>query len=117
MRLKIPKVDLRGGHQIGGRAVIDEDTGNTVGQLFFGVGIREISLFDGKYEGSFATHEECVAFAKEGRGGVESHGFEAAASIAAAHVDIAGEGRAPVGDRRPGLVELEPAFQPACRSP
>ena len=63
MRLKISEIDLRS-QTSGERAVIDEDTGKTVGQFAYGhQGGRTVSLFDGKYTGSFERHEECVAFA------------------------------------------------------
>jgi hypothetical protein len=71
MRPNVPKVDARSsdGNVF---AVIDLDTGKTVGSLavshsFFGGTYyrprRTIALFDGKYIGRFDTHEECVAFA------------------------------------------------------
>lgn len=53
-------------------SVVDRDTGKKVGTLECRQGMtlsnrryhsRTISLFDGKYLGSFETHAECVAFA------------------------------------------------------
>ena len=67
MRFRVPNEDLR--RQISGsRAVIDEETGATVGICSFHWGDldqrgRTICLF-GKYGEHFKTHEECVAFAK-----------------------------------------------------
>jgi hypothetical protein len=65
MKIEIPVVDLR--HQtLGGRAIIDAETGKIVGQFSFGhqQGRTVLSLFDGKYHGTFDTHEQCWAFAK-----------------------------------------------------
>ena len=64
MKIEIPVVDLR--HQtLGGRAIIDSETGKTIGQFSYGHQQgRTVSLFDGKYQGTFDTHEQCWAFAK-----------------------------------------------------
>ena len=70
MRLKVPKIDLR--KEAAGTmdpaeysAIIDEDTGETVGYLAYGHQLsRHVRLFNEKYQGSFGSHEECVAFAK-----------------------------------------------------
>jgi hypothetical protein len=75
MRLKVPRIDER---TLAGnlrRSVTDEDTDKTVGYVQGKQGSssrsldrhepsREISLFGGKYMGSFATNKECEAFAK-----------------------------------------------------
>jgi hypothetical protein len=68
MKIEIPVVDLR--HQtLGGRPITDTETGKVIGQLRYGhQQERTVSLFDGKYQGTFDTHEQCWAFAK----GVES---------------------------------------------
>jgi len=80
MHLDVPKVDARR-HACGSRSqsrpVTDLETGKTVGYLSVSQGrssiqnggsgcepTRHISLFDGKYQGSFDKHEECVAFAR-----------------------------------------------------
>lgn len=63
MRLKIPLVDLRS-RIVGSDAIEDEDTGKAVGALHYGGGDRTVSLFDGKYQATFPSHEECCAFAK-----------------------------------------------------
>ena len=76
MDIQVPKVD--------GRArkgfvhdIIDGDTGERIGTLECGCGMRlpnmrqpgrTISLFGGRHCGCFETHAECVAFAR----GVES---------------------------------------------
>ena len=69
MRLKVPWIDLRS--QLGGgRGIIDEDTGESVGVLLLhyngnacNLSRRSVILFD-RYAGDFDTHEECVAFTK-----------------------------------------------------
>ncbi|WP_439924974.1 hypothetical protein [Nitrobacter sp. JJSN] len=64
MRLKIPLVDLRS-QNVGSEPINDEDTGKSVGALRYGrQGGRTVSLFDGKYQATFDSHEECCAFAK-----------------------------------------------------
>ena len=65
MRFNFRKVDLRGSGGSMGESIDDEDTGKSVGGIVYGTGprSRSISLF-GKYRGTFATHEECVAFTK-----------------------------------------------------
>ena len=80
MHLDVPKVDARR-HACGSRSqsrpVTDLETGKTVGYLSVSQGrssiqnggsgcepTRHISLFNGKYQGRFDKHEECVAFAK-----------------------------------------------------
>jgi hypothetical protein len=64
MQIEIPEVDLR--HQMdGGRPIIDGQTGKTIGVFTYGHQIgRTVSLFDGKYRGTFETHAQCWAFAK-----------------------------------------------------
>jgi hypothetical protein len=65
MRLKIPIVDLRTMTGSGMSAIEDEETGEVVGTLSYAPQRgRTVSLFDGKYQGTFATHEEAYAFAK-----------------------------------------------------
>ncbi len=72
MGLNVPRIDGRTQDALGGRLiqVTDSDTGKVVGRLDIAPmptdpsRYRTISLFDGKYVESFATHEECVAFAK-----------------------------------------------------
>jgi hypothetical protein len=77
MKLRVPWHDIRRlGGSIRSDSVIDEDAAKSVGYVLHSAhsdGIRRrISLFGGKYEGSFATHyegsfathEECVAFAR-----------------------------------------------------
>jgi hypothetical protein len=73
MRLTVPKIDgrtLAGNLRFG---VKDLETNKTIGFVQARQGMtlsetrhpnRNISLFGGKYEGSFETHDECVAFAK-----------------------------------------------------
>jgi hypothetical protein len=69
MRFKVPYVDLR--KRSGGNAVLDE-TGKTVGLLFYGTrSRRDISIL-GKYHGTFKTDHECDAFA-EGVAAVLNH--------------------------------------------
>ena len=63
MRLRIPSVDVRS-KQFGCSPIIDEDTGVSVGELWWTQHGREIVLFDGKYGGNFETDAECFAFAK-----------------------------------------------------
>jgi hypothetical protein len=64
MKIQIPLVDLR--RQVSGsEPIFDADTGRDIGAFRYGhQGGRTVSLFDGKYQGSFETHEECCAFAK-----------------------------------------------------
>jgi hypothetical protein len=69
MKLKIPGLDIRRlGGSIQSDSVDDEETGKSVGRIVHASSLdgnrRRISLFDGKYEGSFKTHEECIAFAR-----------------------------------------------------
>lgn len=63
MRLKIPSVDPDR-KPFGCSPVIDEDSGLSVGELWWGQNGQEVVLFHGKYAGSFKTHAECIAFAK-----------------------------------------------------
>jgi hypothetical protein len=69
MKLLVHDVNMRGGYT--GRVawrpeVIDEDTGKVVGFVHCerSPAERHISLFGGKYQGQFRSHEGCVAFAK-----------------------------------------------------
>jgi hypothetical protein len=73
MDIQVPRIDGR--TRIGQlfHSIVDRDTGKEVGTLECRQGMtlsnrryhsRTISLFDGKYLGSFETHAECVAFAK-----------------------------------------------------
>jgi hypothetical protein len=80
MLLDVPKVDARRhafGSRFQKRPVTDLESGKTVGYLSISQGrspihnggpewepTRHISLFDGKYQGRFDKHEECVAFAR-----------------------------------------------------
>jgi hypothetical protein len=76
MRLHVPRSDARRNALFTGiesAGVIDLDTGNVVGSISISQGMwiggtrshtRHISLFGGKYAGSFDRHDECVAFAK-----------------------------------------------------
>ncbi|HEV7877717.1 hypothetical protein [Bradyrhizobium sp.] len=64
MKIEIPLVDLRSQHS-GSVPISDADTGKDIGALRYGrQGGRTVSLFDGKYQRTFDTHEECCAFAK-----------------------------------------------------
>lgn len=61
MRLKVPEVDLRSDN--GSRPIIDEESGNIVGQILYGQHYgRTVYLFDDKYQGSFGSNAECAAF-------------------------------------------------------
>jgi hypothetical protein len=77
MRIEVPWVDART-YRGGSRAVKDLDSDQTIGSIriqqggYYGPAdddirrrshTRQLTLFD-KYQGSFDTHEECVAFAK-----------------------------------------------------
>jgi hypothetical protein len=75
MRFQVKKRNARKLREIGRVRddVIDLDSGNTVGYVETEQGgwigdtrlpTRRISLFDGKYRGSFDNHEECAAFAE-----------------------------------------------------
>jgi hypothetical protein len=76
MRIKFPeKQDARSWKGMSGHAgdVIDLDTGERVGYIQIHQGFwigtrrshtRSISMMDGKYQGSFDTHDECYGFAK-----------------------------------------------------
>jgi hypothetical protein len=69
MKLVVYWTDTRGGYmsKVSFRTeVIDEDTGKEVGfvEATRSPIERRISLFGGKYQGDFETHEECKAFAK-----------------------------------------------------
>jgi hypothetical protein len=73
MDIKVPRIDGRTRFADGPHQIIDVDSGKTVGNLECRQGMtlgnrrymsRTLSLFDGKYRGSFETHAECVAFAK-----------------------------------------------------
>src|SRR5207253_11381059 len=73
MRLNVPYVDGRSALAECRHYVDDLDTGNRVGFIDCKNGdwvggertpTRYISLFSGKYTGSFETHDECVAFAE-----------------------------------------------------
>jgi hypothetical protein len=70
MDIHVPHFDMRR-DQSGGKAIQDRDTGETIGGITYSHGggdqRRHVTIFD-RYRGSFATPEECVAFAK----GVES---------------------------------------------
>lgn len=63
MRFVIPRVDLR---RDCGSLSIDDENGELVGQLLMSPGSgdcrRRIILLE-KYSGTFATHDECEAFA------------------------------------------------------
>jgi hypothetical protein len=65
MRLSVPKWDIRS-HSGLTEGVTDEDSGRCVGSISHSHHPkgRLISLFDGKYVGSFERYDECVAFAK-----------------------------------------------------
>jgi hypothetical protein len=73
MDIHVPHIDGR--TRIAGtrHPIIDRDSGKRVGILECRQGMtalnrrypsRTVSLFDNKYQGSFETHAECVAFAK-----------------------------------------------------
>jgi hypothetical protein len=64
MKIEIPVVNLR--RQMDGvRPIIDSETGKTIGMLDYGHQQgRTVSLFDGKYRGTFKDHDQCWAFAK-----------------------------------------------------
>jgi hypothetical protein len=69
MKLLVKWVDMRGGYteQVGWRTeIIDEETGKDVGfvDAARSPARRHVSLFGGKYQGDFKSHEECDAFAK-----------------------------------------------------
>jgi len=64
MNIQIPVVDLRSQTSCG-RPITAADTGEDVGVLYYGhQSGRTVSLFDGNYQGTFDTHEQCWAFAK-----------------------------------------------------
>jgi hypothetical protein len=64
MNIQIPLIDLRS-QLTGSTSIKDADTGKDIGALRYGrQGGRTVSLFDGKYQRTFDTHEECCAFAK-----------------------------------------------------
>jgi hypothetical protein len=63
MRLKIPSIDPNH-KRFGCSPIIDEDTGLSVGEFWWGQHGQEVVLFDGKYVGTFKTPAECSAFAK-----------------------------------------------------
>jgi hypothetical protein len=60
MKLKVPRIDLRGGLAGGKIDVVDEETGKTVGFLH-PYRARHISLFAGKYSADLGSHEQCAA--------------------------------------------------------
>ena len=69
MRLLVEPLDMRGGYtsQVSWRLyVIDQDTGKEVGFVDAerSPAARHISLFGGKYQADFKTHEQCEAFTK-----------------------------------------------------
>ncbi|VIO71259.1 hypothetical protein [Bradyrhizobium ivorense] len=73
MDIQVPRIDGRTRMGDIPHSIIDGDTGNEIGTIVCGQGTwltnkrfhsRTISLFNGKFRGSFETHAECVAFAK-----------------------------------------------------
>jgi hypothetical protein len=71
MKLKVPNFDGRTRMADHPHKVMDSDTDKAIGLVqghqgpSLGPSLRwSISLFDGKYEGVFERHDECVAFAK-----------------------------------------------------
>ncbi len=72
MRLLVKYIDMRGNYQepqAWETEVIDEETGKVVGWVHAerSPAFRHISLFDGKYQAEFTSHNsalECAAFAK-----------------------------------------------------
>jgi hypothetical protein len=69
MKLKVPNFDGRTRMADFPHKVMDSDTDKAIGSIQGHQGASlgqswSISLFDGKYNGAFESHNECVAFAK-----------------------------------------------------
>jgi hypothetical protein len=77
MKIEIPRVDGRSWQAQSKVFVRDADTDQQIGHIenrqgstyikdgeYWRHPSRHISLFSGKYTGTFETHEECLAFAK-----------------------------------------------------
>ena len=68
MRLKIPEFKMRGLKAPGSweLPIVDLDKKRDVGFVRFQISppIRKVSLFDGRYKGSFESDRECAAFVK-----------------------------------------------------